>query len=189
MVSSRGTTRGGGGGQDRPSLNEAISNERGYGTNSGDGRAYYRDAKNLPRPNRHNKRGSKADFKGTLDKLTGTQILEPPATGKHSSSSKYSSSTTGFDKYAKDKKSACGNASGYGSGYGSGYEMPTAAAAAAAIPTKAAAVTTRAATATTQAAMVSTRVAIASIRDGLVLSFYWDPFKVFTVSPPSVFRD
>lgn len=93
-------TRGGGGGEKLPPLDEALSSEEGHGTYSYGYRSVDRDANNLPRPNRYNKRGDKAKFHKSLDEHDGVDSLEPPAEGK------YSSSTSGFDKYAKSRSSS-----------------------------------------------------------------------------------
>ncbi|KAK8859090.1 hypothetical protein PGQ11_009824 [Apiospora arundinis] len=96
--------RGGGGGKDLPPLRDAINNREGYGTNSVDRRALDRAADTLPKPNSTNRKGKKNDFKNSLDRTTGAEVLEPRDSSSYSSP-KYSSSTAGYDKYAKDKKS------------------------------------------------------------------------------------
>ncbi|KAK8112437.1 hypothetical protein PG984_012963 [Apiospora sp. TS-2023a] len=92
-------TRGGGGSENLPPLDDALSSEEGCGTYSYGYRSVDRDANNLPRMNRYNKRGQKTKFYDTLD-YGDVATMEPPTT-----EGKYSSSKSGFDKYAEEKKS------------------------------------------------------------------------------------
>ncbi|KAK7993118.1 hypothetical protein PG991_016297 [Apiospora marii] len=95
-------TRGGGGNKDLPPIDEALRSEESYGTYSSGYRALDRDRNTLPNPSRYNYPGQKSNFQDTLGSYAGVDTLEPSAT------SKYSSTTAGFDKYANDRKASGG---------------------------------------------------------------------------------
>lgn len=94
-------TRGGGGNRDLPPIDEALRSDEYYGTYSHGYRSVDRDQNSLPNLNRYNSSGQKSNFHDTLDDY-GVDTLEPPAAGR------YSSTTAGFDKYAKDRKASGG---------------------------------------------------------------------------------
>lgn len=86
---------GSGAGVNLPPLDEAISNEEGYGRNSGLRRASQRAANELPQLQTRNRIGQKNRFKSSLDSDSGAETLEPYVD---------TAKGCGFDKYAKDKK-------------------------------------------------------------------------------------